>query len=186
MVFTFILSFFAIIALFVLIFAYMYNNLVTKKNHCDEGWSGIDISLKRRYDLIPNLVNVVKGYAAHEQSTFEKVVAQRNACQQSGSVKERAENENILSGMLKSIFALSEAYPELKANTNFIELQKSLSEIEENISMARRYYNATARDMNILVESFPSNLVANAFGFKTRTFYEIENAVERQNVQVNF
>jgi LemA protein len=143
-----------------------YNKLVSLKNKVLESWSGIDVQLKRRYDLIPNLVNTVKGYAAHESGTFEKVIQARNmAMSAGGNSHDRIEAENMLSGTLKSLFALSENYPDLKANASFIDLQNKLSEIEENLSNARRYYNALVRDNNTYVDSFPSNLIANAFNF---------------------
>lgn len=167
----------------------MYNKLVALKNRVLEAWSGIDVQLKRRYDLIPNLVNTVKGYAAHESGTLEKVIQARNqAMSASGSkdINGQVQAENALASTLKSLFALSENYPDLKANTSFIQLQSSLGEIEEHLQNARRYYNALVRDNNTAVESFPSNLIANNFGFGRFDFFEIENDAERDNPVVQF
>jgi LemA protein len=167
----------------------MYNKLVSLKNRVLEAWSGIDVQLKRRYDLIPNLVNTVKGYAAHESGTLEKVIQARNQAMSAGStgnIGAQVQAENALSGTLKSLFALSENYPDLKANTSFIQLQNTLGEIEENLSNARRYYNALVRDNNTATEAFPSNLIANSFNFGKFDFFEIENETERQNVEVKF
>ena len=167
----------------------LYNKLVSLKNRVLEAWSGIDVQLKRRYDLIPNLVNTVKGYAAHESGTLEKVIQARNQAMSAGSggnINAQVQAENALSGTLKSLFALSENYPDLKANTSFLQLQSSLGEIEETLQNARRYYNALVRDNNTAVEAFPSNLIANAFHFEKFDFFEIENEAERQNVEVKF
>jgi LemA protein len=172
-----------------LIIMSMYNKLVSLKNRVLEAWSGIDIQLKKRYDLIPNLVNTVKGYAAHESGTLEKVVQARNqamAAGNSGNIAAQVQAENALSGTLKSLFALSESYPDLKANTSFIQLQSTLADIEEQLQNARRYYNALVRDNNTAVEAFPSNLIANNFGFGKFDFFEIENDAERKNVEVKF
>ncbi len=167
----------------------MYNKLVSLKNRVMEAWSGIDVQLKRRYDLIPNLVNTVKGYAAHESGTLEKVIQARNqamAAGSAGNIGAQVQAENALSGTLKSMFALSESYPDLKANTSFIALQSSLGDIEEHLQNARRYYNALVRDNNTAVEAFPSNLIASQFNFGKFDFFEIENDAERQNVEVKF
>ena len=167
----------------------MYNKLVSLKNRVLEAWSGIDVQLKKRYDLIPNLVNTVKGYAAHESGTLEKVIQARNqamAAGNGGSINDQVQAENALSGTLKSLFALSESYPDLKANTSFLALQNSLAEIEETLQNARRYYNALVRDNNTAVESFPSNLIANNFNFEKFDFFEIENDAERSNPVVQF
>jgi len=165
-----------------------YNKLVALKNKVMEAWSGIDVQLKRRYDLIPNLVNTVKGYAAHESGTLEKVIQARNQAisVQSTDVGGKAEAEVALSGALRQFFALSESYPDLKANTNFIDLQRSLMDIEDNLQGARRYYNALVRDNNTAVESFPSNLIANNFGFTKFEFFELDDPQERVNPTVQF
>jgi LemA protein len=164
----------------------IFNKLVKNRNLVLEGWSGIDVQLKRRYNLIPNLVETVKGYAAHEKGTLEKVVELRNSAAQAQTAGEKAPIENMLTQTLRQLFALAEAYPDLKANQNFMELQGQLSEIEEQIQLARRYYNGTARDMNIMVQSFPSNIIAGSFGFKKADYFEIELATEREAPKVQF
>ncbi len=164
----------------------IYNRLVKLKVKVDEGWADIETQLKRRFNLIPNLVETVKGYAKHEKGTFEQVTALRNQAMNAKTPAKIAEADNMLKDTLKSIFALAENYPELKANQNFVELQNSLEEIEENIQKSRRYYNATVRDYNTAIQVFPNNLLAGMFNFTKRDFFEIENSVERQNVEVKF
>lgn len=166
----------------------VYNGLVKARQMTEEAWSGIDVQLKRRADLIPNLIETVKGYAAHEKSTFEEVVNLRNRAQAvpAGDVEGRAQAEGMLSQALGKLFALAEAYPDLKANTNFLELQKSLETIESEIQMSRRYYNGAARDLNIRVESFPSNIVANFFRFVKAQYFEITNEADRAVPSVKF
>lgn len=164
-----------------------YNRFISLITRATEAWSDIEIQLKRRYDLIPNLVNTVKGYATHESTAFEKVTAARSAAISAGSVHDKAEAENMLSGALKSLFAVAEAYPDLKANTNFLELQRELSDTENKIQAARRFYNGNVRDLNISVDSFPSNLIARTFGFGKKEFFDIpDNGVESQPVEVKF
>lgn len=153
-----------------------FNGLVTLKNRTDEAWSDIDVQLKRRHDLIPNLVETAKGYAAHEQGTFEKVINARNAAMNAHGPAELAQAENQLTQTLKSIFALSEAYPELKANTNFLHLQQELADTEDKLSASRRFYNGNVRDLNIKIELFPTNLVAAQLGFSKREFFETADA----------
>jgi len=164
----------------------IFNKLVKNRNLVLEGWSGIDVQLKRRYDLIPNLVETVKGYAGHEKEVLEKVVELRNSAAQAQTASEKAPLENMLTQTLRQLFALAEAYPDLKANQNFLDLQGQLAEIEEQIQFARRYYNGTARDMNILVQSFPSNLIARSFSFNEADYFEIELATERETPKVQF
>lgn len=164
----------------------IYNGLVTLKNKVDEGWADIDTQLKRRYDLIPNMVETVKGYAKHEKSTFEAVTKARNMAMGATGPEQKAQAENMLQGTLKSLFALAENYPELKANQNFMDLQATLKEIEEHIQLSRRYYNATVRDFNTKVEIFPNNVIAPMFGFAKRQYFEIEREEERENVKVSF
>jgi len=166
----------------------VYNGLVRSRQMAEEAWSGIDVQLKRRADLIPNLIETVKGYAAHEKSTFEEVVELRNRAQAvpAGDVAARAEAEGLLGQALGKLFALAEAYPDLKANQNFSELQASLETIESEIQMARRYYNGAARDLNVKVESFPSNLIAAQFGFVKRDYFEITNEADRAVPAVKF
>lgn len=166
-----------------------YNRFITLRTRVKEAWADIDVQLKRRYDLIPNLVEAVKGYASHEKGVFEKVTEARTRAfnaEKKGDVKEVAEAENMLSGALKSLFAVSENYPDLKASENFIELQRELSDTENKIQAARRFYNTNVRDLNIRIETFPSNMIANAFKFIKEPFFEIEDDKERENVKVSF
>lgn len=162
------------------------NSFVSIKNQVEEAFSTMDVYLKKRYDLIPNLVETVKGYATHESETFTKVTAARTAAMNATSIDEKIANENALSGTLKSLFAVAEAYPQLQANTNFMDLQQQLKMLEDEIANSRKYYNAVVRTMNTKVESFPSNLVASMFGFKKQPFFEVGSAEERENVQVKF
>jgi LemA protein len=174
----------AVIALWLVL---AYNKFIAGKNRVQEAWADIDVQLKRRYDLIPNLINTVKGYAAHEQGTFDKVVAARSKAMQAETPAEHAKAEGELAGALKSIFALSEAYPDLKANANFVELQRELSDTENKIQAARRFYNGNVRDLNTSIQSFPSNIVARMFGFKSEEFFEIEEGdVAREVPKVSF
>ncbi|MCD6109202.1 LemA family protein [bacterium] len=163
----------------------VYNSLIILRNKVDEGWSDIDTQLKRRWDLIPNMVETVKGYAKHEAGVFEEVTKARSQAMQAKTPNESAKAENMLSSTLKSLFAVAENYPELKANQNFMELQETLKEIEEHIQMSRRYYNGTVRDFNTKLQVFPNNIVAGMLGFKKRDFFEIDDE-ERKNVKVSF
>ena len=163
----------------------IYNSLVKLKNRTNEAWSDIDVQLKRRYNLIPNLVNTVKGYAKHERDLFEKVTKARTAAMGAQTVEEHGKAENMLAGALKTLFAVAENYPDLKANQNFLELQRELSDTENKIQAARRFYNGNVRDFNIKIEKFPNNLVAGALGFNKRDFFEIEGE-EREPVKVSF
>lgn len=176
----------AIVAAVVLYGISIYNRLVRNRNLVDEGWSGIETQLKRRANLIPNLVETVKGYAAHERDALEEVTRLRTQTMTVSGVEERGRKEGELTAALGRLFAVAEAYPDLKANQNFIGLQDDLSEIENEIQLARRYYNGTVRNMNVLVESFPSNIVANWFSFVTANFFEIEDADERAVPEVSF
>ena len=160
-----------------------YNGLITLRNRTAEAWSDIDVQLKRRYDLIPNLVEAVKGYAKHESGTFEKVVAARSAAMSAQGTEAKAEAENALSQTLKSIFALSENYPDLKASQNFLQLQDDLKDTEDKIQAARRFYNANVRDFNTKLQVFPTNLVAAQLKFGKYDFFETAGA-ERENVQI--
>lgn len=164
----------------------IYNGLIQLKNKVEEGWADIDTQLKRRYDLIPNMVETVKGYATHEKGTLEEVTKARNMAMKATTPDQKAEAENMLSGALKSLFAVAENYPDLKANQNFLDLQQTLKEIEEHIQLSRRYYNATVRDFNTKIEVFPNNLLAGMLGFQKRQFFEIERAEEREAVKVSF
>ena len=179
--------FLAFIALLSVWAVMTYNRGVRLRNQVEESWSGISVQLKRRYDLIPNLVSTVKGYAKHEQETLEKVINLRNRAQavSQGDREGQAQAEQALSAGIRSIFALAENYPELKANENFQELQRSLTDIEDNIQNARRFYNAVVRDNNNYVESFPSMIVARMGGFSTYSYFEIDEQ-ERENIKVEF
>jgi LemA protein len=158
----------------------MYNSLIRGRNHVREAWAGIDTELKRRYDLIPNLVETVKGYAAHEREVFERVVAARSrAVASTGSPASQAEDENLLVGALKQLFAVVEAYPVLKASQNFLALQKQLAETEDRLQAARRLYNGNVREFNNRCEMFPTNILASMFHFEKAEFFEIESAIER-------
>jgi LemA protein len=168
--------------------AYAYNALVRSRQMAREAWSGIDVQLKRRADLIPNIVETVKGYAKHEADTLREVTEMRSRVQSlpSGDIAARSAAEGMLSQALGKLFALAESYPELKANQNFMELQSTLSEIEGEIQMSRRYYNGAARDLNVKIESFPSNIIAGTFGFKHADYFEIEDATDRALPKVEF
>lgn len=170
----------------ILWFVVIFNRFIRLKNLVKEAWSGIDVQLKRRYDLIPNLIETVKGYAQHERKLFEDIANLRSKCMSIENVKEKGIAENSLTQMLRSLFAIAEAYPDLKASQNFLDMQKNLADIEGEIQLSRRYYNGTARDFNILVESFPSVIVANLFGFKLVDFFEVESATVREVPQVKF
>lgn len=163
----------------------MYNGLVRLKNRVDEAESDIDVQLKRRHDLIPNLVNTVKGYASHEKELFEKVTEARANAMNAGSMHDKSEAENMLSGTLKSLFAVAEAYPDLKANQNFLELQRELTDTEDKIMASRRFYNGNVRDFNTKLEVFPTNMMASSLGFNKREFFEAEEG-EKENVKVEF
>lgn len=180
------LIFVVVLGLLIAVFVGIYNSLIKLRNMSEQSWSDIDVQLKRRYDLVPNLVETVKGYASHEKDTFEKVVQARNAAMQATSPGDKAQAENILQSTLKSLFALAESYPELKANQNFVELQNELSNIEEQIQLSRRYYNAVVRDLNTKIESVPSNVVANMFGFTKKEYFELDSTEERKAPQVKF
>jgi LemA protein len=165
--------------------AAMYNGLVQLRVRCDSAWSDIDVQLKRRHDLIPNLVETVKGYAAHEKGTFENIAKFRSQAMQATSPADKAVAENQLTGALKSLFAVAENYPELKASEEFTQLQGSLSQTEDNIQNARRYYNAVVRDLNTKIQSFPTNILAGMFAFQARQFFEAA-ATDREPVAVKF
>jgi len=164
----------------------VYNGLITLRNRAKEAFSDIDVQLKRRYDLIPNLVETVKGYAAHEKEVFEKVTEARTRAMGAQTLKEKGEAENALSGTLKTLFAVSENYPQLRASENFQKLQDELTDTEDKIQAARRFYNANARDLNIKIETFPANVVANIFGFKPMEFFGVEDAAEKEPAKVSF
>ncbi len=164
----------------------IYNGFIKSKNNCEEAYSTMDVYLKKRFDLIPNLVETVKGYAKHESETFEKVVKARSMVGSATTVEERAEAENQLTGTLKTLFAVAEAYPELKANQNFVDLQNQLQTLEGEIAESRKYYNATVKTYNNKVEMFPSSIIANVCGFSRKPMFEVNSEEERQNVKVQF
>jgi LemA protein len=163
-----------------------YNGLVTLKNRAEEAWSDIDVQLKRRYDLIPNLVSAVKGYASHETGVFEKVTEARAKAMSATGAADKAGAENMLTDALKSVFAIAEAYPDLKANTNFLELQQELSDTENKIQASRRFYNGTVMEMNTKIETFPSNIIAGMFSFVKREFFELNDEAAKEPVKVEF
>jgi len=176
----------AVIILLVFYIIALYNSLVKLKIRSEEAWSDIDVQLKRRYDLIPNLVETVKGYAKHEKTAFENVTKARAEALKAQTVSEKSEAENQITGALKSVFAVAEAYPELKANENFVELQRELTDTEDKIQAARRFYNANVRELNIAVESFPTNIIANMFKFIRKDLFELKEGAEKEPVKVKF
>jgi len=175
-----------IIVLLVLWIIITYNSLIVLRNRSKEAWSDIEVQLKRRYDLIPNLVETVKGYAIHERELFEKVTEARTRAMGAQTMKDKAEAENMLSSTLKSLFAVAENYPQLRAVESFLELQRELRDTEDKIQAARRFYNGNVRDINIKVESFPANIVANLFGFGKLEFFELEESAAKEPVAVKF
>jgi LemA protein len=164
----------------------MYNGLVRLRVQCDNAWSDIDVQLKRRYDLVPNLVETVKGYAGHEKGTLEAVVQARNSAMSAQGPAAKADAENMLTGALRQVFALAEAYPQLRAVESFTQLQNTLNSLEDTIQNARRYYNAVVRDLNTKIQVFPSNVIANMFNFKPREFFEVSAPAERDAPKVSF
>ncbi len=175
----------AVVAIVIVWLIAIYNSLITWRNRVKESWSDIDVQLKRRYDLIPNLVETVKGYANFEKNVLEEVTKARTAAMSATGMIDKAEKENILSNTLKSLFAVSENYPDLKASQNFLQLQDELSDTENKIQAARRFYNGNARDFNTKLQVFPSNLIAGLMGFKAAEFFEA-NEEEKENVKVKF
>jgi LemA protein len=175
-----------VIVLLVLYVVLTYNGLVRLRNRVEAAWAQIDVQLKRRYDLIPNLVETVKGYASHERQTLEAVTAARTASMNAQGPAQQAQAENMLSGALKSLFAVAEAYPELKANQNFLQLQEELTGTEGRISYARQFYNDTVQRLNTKIQSFPANVLAGMFGFKEREYFEIEDLATREAPKVQF
>lgn len=173
------------IAVFVIV---VYNSLISTRNRTKEAWSDIDVQLKRRYDLIPNLIETVKGYAKHEKEVLESVTQARAQAINAGNVKEQAQAENMLTGALKSLFAVSENYPDLKANQNFLELQRELRDTEDKIMAARRFYNTMTQTFNTKTEVFPNNMIIGFFGDKFKSFdlFEIQEEKQRENVEVKF
>lgn len=184
-----ILLILCLLLIFIVIFFWStYNRFILLNNRVKEAWSDIEVLLKRRHDLIPNLVEVVKGYAAHEKETLEAVIKARNMAIETSksAVEQQAKTENMLTGVLKSLFAVSEKYPELKANTNFLELQKEIADTENKIQASRRFYNTNVLALNTKIEMFPSNIIANYFKFEKEKFFELENQNEKDSVKVSF
>ncbi len=175
----------AALVLIALWFVGSYNGFIRLRNKCDEAFATMDVYLKKRYDMIPNLVEIVKQYAAHERQTLENVIKARNMAISAQGLEERSQSENMLSGTLRSLFALSENYPQLKADTSFLELQNKLYGVEGDIAQSRKYYNAVVKSFNIKVESFPSNLIAGMMNFRKLPFFTADEA-ERKNVQIHF
>ena len=176
-----------IVIAIVLIAIFLYNSLVRARNRVGEAWSDIEVQLKRRYDLIPNLVETVKGYAKQESSVLENVTRMRNVAMQAGSMQDRLKDENQLTGALKSLFAVAENYPDLKSNQNFMQMQRDLTDTEDKIQAARRFYNGNVRDYNTKLQVFPTNIFASMFGFTKRDFFDIdEKGAEGQPVNVKF
>lgn len=173
----------AVIVLWVIV---AYNGFISLVNRTKEAWSDIEVQMKRRYDLIPNLIETVKGYAAHESQTLAQVTEARTAAMNAGTVEQHAQAENMLTGALKSLFAVSEAYPDLKANTNFLELQRELSDTENKIMAARRFYNTNVQTLNTAVQQFPGNVIAGSFGFKQMDLFELAEEAAREPVKVAF
>jgi LemA protein len=175
-----------VLIIFVLWLIGAYNGLVRKRIQCENAWSQIDVQLKRRYDLIPNLVNTVKGYASHEKETLESVISARQQAIDADGVGEQAQAENMLTGALRQLFALSESYPDLKANQNFMQLQEELVSTENKISFARQHYNDTVSRYNSATEMFPSSVIAGMFNFERREFFEMEDPAQREAPEVSF
>jgi len=177
---------FIVLGVLVLWVVFSFNGLVRLRNRAKEAWADIEVQLKRRYDLIPNLVESVKGYMKHESGVFEKVTEARARAMCAPAGKEKADAENMLSGALKSLFAVAENYPQLKANENFLDLQNELTDTEDKIQAARRFYNGNVRDMNIKIQTFPSNIIASTFGFAAMDFFGVQDDAEREPVKVKF
>ena len=175
-----------VVAIIVLWAIYAFNRFVRLATRVKEAWSDIDVQLKRRYDLIPNLVETVKGYATHEAGTLEKVTEMRTRAMNATAPADKAAAENMLSGALKSLFAVAENYPDLKANINFLELQRELSDTENKIQAARRFYNSVVQDLQNALQSFPSNLIGSTFGFQPREFFQLDNEAAKEPVKVQF
>jgi LemA protein len=176
----------AVAVLLVLWIISAFNRLVVLRTRVEEAWADIDVQLKRRYNLIPNLVNTVKGYAGHEKEVFEKVTQARSAAMGASGMAEKGQAETVLSSTLKSLFAVAENYPQLKANDSFLHLQKELTDSEDKVQYSRRFYNTNVRDFNIKIQVFPSNLIASMFGFKKKEMFEIQEAAQREVPKVQF
>ncbi|MEX2008127.1 MAG: LemA family protein [Candidatus Spechtbacterales bacterium] len=183
---TTLLALIGLAALVGIIIAFLYNSLVRQRNRVQEAWADIDVQLKRRHDLVPNLIETVKGYMTHEREVLENVTKARTAVMSAGTREELQDGENMLTGALKSLFAVSENYPDLKASTNFLELQRDLRDTEDKIQAARRFYNTNVRDYNTSIESVPTNIIAGMFGFKQEEMFEVQVEEEREVPAVSF
>ena len=177
---------YGIIALIVLYVIFAFNSLIRRRNQADEAWSDIEVQMKRRYDLIPNVVETVKGYAAHEKGVFENVTAARASAMGATSAQDKAKAENALSNTLKTLFAVAENYPDPKPNTNFLDLQRELADTENKIQSARRFFNGVVRDYNTAIQSFPTNILAGMFSFSKKDFFDLDNQEEAKPVKVTF
>jgi LemA protein len=175
-----------IVLLAILVFVLIYNHLVTVRNRVDNAWAQIDVQLKKRYDLVPNLVEIVKGYARHERTVFENVTKARAAMASAGSVGEKAKADSLLTGALKSLFAVSESYPDLKANENFRLLQEQIDGIESKVAYARQFYNDNVLEFNMLLQKVPSNIIAGLFKYKQKEYFKVEEGKEREAVKISF
>lgn len=175
-----------IIALIILVVIFIYNSLILKRNRVEEAWSDIEVQLKRRYDLIPNIVETVKGYMTHERSVLENVTKARTQAMGAKTAEEHTKAENMLSSTLKTLFAVAENYPDLKANANFLDLQRELADTENKIQAARRFFNSVVLDYNTLIQTFPSNLIADAFRFEKKEFFDLEEEAAKEPVKVKF
>ncbi|MDP3779436.1 MAG: LemA family protein [bacterium] len=175
-----------IIVLVLAVFIGIYNSLVHRRTRVEEGWSDIEVQMKRRYDLIPNIVEAVKGYVAHEKSVLENVTKARTQAMGAHNPNERVQAENALTGTLKTLFAVAESYPDLKANTNFLDLQRELADTENKLQSARRFFNSVVRDYNIMIQTFPSVMVAGMFGFTKKDFFDLDDEAAREPVKVSF
>ena len=176
----------AVFVLFAVLLIGAYNGLVRRRNRTEEAWSDIEVQMKRRYDLIPNVVETVKGYAAHEKNVLESVTNARTSAMGATNAQEKLQAENALSSTLKTLFAVAENYPELKANANFLDLQRELADTENKLQSARRFYNSMVRDYNTMIQTFPSALIANAFNFMKKDFFGLEDEAAREPVKVSF
>lgn len=183
---TYLIVILAVLAVFVLGLIFIYNGLIRRKNRTEEAWADIEVQMKRRYDLIPNVVETVKGYMAHERNVLENVTKARTQAMGAKSAQEHAAAENMLSNTLKTLFAVAENYPDLKANVNFLDLQRELADTENKIQAARRFFNTNVRDLNTMIESFPSNIIAGLFHFSKKEFFDLDEEAAREPVKVRF
>lgn len=183
---TYLIVILAVVAVVILGLIFIYNGLIRRKNRTEEAWADIEVQMKRRYDLIPNVVETVKGYMAHERNVLENVTKARTQAMGANSAQEHAAAENMLTDTLKTLFAVAENYPDLKANVNFLDLQRELADTENKIQAARRFFNTNVRDLNTMIESFPSNIIAGMFRFSTKEFFDLDEEAAKQPIKVTF